>query len=138
MTKLASFDENQDFIYSSQSDLIQPSMTTSEQIYPADNDYHSSFPASGRLFKIYNEIFSPVYVYYLTISTSYVYTDTTTFFITNCIPQPFSYSICRTVGWKEVISPILVIYILPLCEPFFFFTYAVFWSQKPAYCRPYT
>ena len=83
-------EDNRDSSY-----VIQPSL----QMSPLDDDDHSSSSSSsGRFLKIYNSFFSPVYVYYLTISTSYVYTDTTTFFITSCIPQPFSYSICRTVG----------------------------------------
>ena len=100
MTTLVSFnDENWDSASSWLSDnVIEPSLIMEEDRqknvdYPLkiDND------ESGRFFKLYKSLFSPVYVYYLTITTSYVYTDTTTFFITSCIPQPFSYSICRTL-----------------------------------------
>jgi len=92
MTKLATSPSSHDEDNRDSSNIIQPSLHMSS---PTDDDDHSS--SSARFLKIYNSFFSPVYVYYLTISTSYVYTDTTTFFITSCIPQPFSYSICRTL-----------------------------------------
>ena len=101
MTKLVHLlDDNWDPAapYSWPSDnVIQPSLSTvMETDYTPDHPFKID-GESGRFFKLYKSLFSPVYVYYLTISTSYVYTDTTTFFITSCIPQPFSYSICRTL-----------------------------------------
>ena len=78
--------------------VIQPSLIMeADQQKNVDHPFKIDNDESGRFFKLYKSLFSPVYVYYLTITTSYVYTDTTTFFITSCIPQPFSYSICRTL-----------------------------------------
>ena len=106
MTKLATYsydddDANRDSsLRFSNNDIIQPSLSTmleSKQNTAALEDDFNILTSKGRLFHIYNSFFSPVYVYYRTISTSYVYTDTTTFFLSSCIPQPFSYSICRTL-----------------------------------------
>ena len=98
MTKLVSlYDDDADYSPLISDNVIQPSIMSTEyqKNYHESGDY--SAEESGRFFRIYNTFFSPVYVYYVTVETSYVYTDTTTFFIRSCIPQPFSYPICRTL-----------------------------------------
>ena len=71
---------------------VQSSM--SERISNEADTLHSSRP-SGRILGYYfYSFYSPVYVYLVSTSTSYVYTTTKTFYITVCIPTSFSYPIC--------------------------------------------
>ena len=102
ITKQVSWDEDTNGSSSSSSSIVQSSMLS-----PTYDEYSSELrklnvsTKFGQIYhwtKTYCLYSSSVYVTSVTTTTSYSYTTTKTFTVFNCIPQPFSYTICSTVG----------------------------------------
>jgi len=79
--------------------VIQSSMTSYEH-HSSERKFNVSLGKLGSysLLCLYTY---PTYVTIISTLTSFSYTTTKTFTITNCVPQPFSYSICSTINGKR-------------------------------------
>ena len=88
-------------LWSSTSDLSDQIQSSMRSLSSPSSKYNQDGSPSNKLGlypALYYLINDPLYTTITSTTTSYVYTTTRTFTITNCIPQPFSYPVCTFAG----------------------------------------